>query len=323
MRIKVSDIENNPFRHIDKYPINWDKVEALKISIEQTGFWDNILLRKTPNKKTYQIAYGHHRLIAVKELGKEYIDVPVRDLDDATMLRIMANENMDEWRASPAVINETVLAAKEFIDGELAKYETWEDLNKTIKILFDTEHSFIQTKTHGAGQTTILAFLGGNWKQWMIQEALATISADKEDKISREAVEVFDNQTKAQTFRRAVEEFEIPKTEQKEIADKIKKDGRDSVKEIKNAIQDIASDKGLKAFKEIFPAEVEEKPNLNTYLEKAIDHLIQINSVLGDILNHPDQVEKERMEYFVRLLTRTIKTINKKSEDLKCQKLLE
>jgi len=55
---------------------------------------------------------------------------------------------------------ETVRTTRDFLNAELAKYESWEDLNESIKILFDTKHSFIQTKTHGVGQTTILKFLG-------------------------------------------------------------------------------------------------------------------------------------------------------------------
>jgi hypothetical protein len=48
------------------------------------------------------------------------------------MLKIMAEENLN-WTTSPAVVNETVLAAKEFLDAELAKYETWETSDKFIK----------------------------------------------------------------------------------------------------------------------------------------------------------------------------------------------
>jgi len=101
------------------------------------------------------------------------------------MLRIMANENMAEWSANPAVMTETVLAARDFIDGELAKYEAWEDAIKKSNIfigLFTGQKDrdgkeknpkalFGQAKGKGAGRETILAFLGGNWKDWMVQEA--------------------------------------------------------------------------------------------------------------------------------------------------------
>ena len=33
--------------------------------------------------------------------------------------------------------------------------------------------AFAKLKDNGVGQTTLLKFLGGNWKQWRIQEALS------------------------------------------------------------------------------------------------------------------------------------------------------
>src|SRR5262245_37674811 len=98
MKIKLKDLEANPFRNISEYPINKEKINSLVKSIKQTSFWDNILARPSPaNPKRYEIAYGHHRLMALhKVYGKESkheIDIPIRNLDDATMLKIMANEN--------------------------------------------------------------------------------------------------------------------------------------------------------------------------------------------------------------------------------------
>jgi hypothetical protein len=62
--------------------------------------------------------------------------------------------------------------AKEYLDGELAKYETWDALNESIKRLID-KFNFEAVKTKGVGQTTILKFLGGNWKHWLAGGAAA------------------------------------------------------------------------------------------------------------------------------------------------------
>lgn len=202
MRVKVKDIKPNPFRNIDHYPIDRDKVEALKRSIESTDFWDNILARKN-DKGEIELAYGHHRLEALKEVGIEEVDIPVRDINDTMMLKIMANENLDQWRPNTAIINETVLAAKEFLDAELAKYESWETLNEFIKSLFKDSRGFENAKHQGAGQTTILKFLGGNWKQKRIQDALA-ILRDKD--LDRSALELFESPSHAEAFRQAIKE---------------------------------------------------------------------------------------------------------------------
>jgi hypothetical protein len=110
MRFKLRDIEPNPFRDMARYVIDRQKVQALKASMDQTTFWDNIVARKVKGKA--QIAYGHHRLIALKEkYDLDYeVNLIIRDLSDTEMIRVMANENMEEWSSSPAVEQETVRA---------------------------------------------------------------------------------------------------------------------------------------------------------------------------------------------------------------------
>src|SRR5574343_646837 len=142
---------------MNHYPIDREKVEALKNSIQETEFWGNILARPAGND--FEIAYGHHRLFALQELGEKEVEIQVRKLSDSRMLQIMANENHDNWHSSPAVINETVAAAKEYLDGELARCESWERVNTFIKSLFESPESFTKTKQTGVGQTTILKFL--------------------------------------------------------------------------------------------------------------------------------------------------------------------
>lgn len=286
MKVKVENLKPNPFRRIDKYPINREKVEALKTSINETDFWDNILAREISmteygsNKvrfKYYEIAYGHHRLYALRELGVNEIDIPVKDLSDGKMIQIMANENLQDWQQSPAVINETVHAAKDYLDGELARCESWGDLNKTIKILFDTEHSFTQTKNHGVGQTTILKFLGGNWKQWMIQEALEILKPDS--KVDRKAFEKFPTLTQARVFKETAKTLSVPKQEQRRIAKIISKEGtgkRDIPARMASLTADLRK-KQEPAFKD------PQRPRLDDVVREAINALRSFESQIRSI----------------------------------------
>lgn len=118
-KVKLSDLNPNPYRDIGVYPFKRDKIDALKTSINDTGFWDNILAREYNGQ--IQIAYGHHRLNALQELYCEDIDfevdIPVKDLSDAMMIKIMARENMEEWKTDPAIIDETVKLAKRFLEN--------------------------------------------------------------------------------------------------------------------------------------------------------------------------------------------------------------
>ena len=125
MKISLQDLRPNPYRDAAHYPIHREKLEALKASIRSTGFWDNILLRQAEDGKHYEIAYGHHRLEALRELAAEkviepdmHFELPVRQLDDATMIQIMANENVAEFKVTSDIVDETVRVAREFLCKE-------------------------------------------------------------------------------------------------------------------------------------------------------------------------------------------------------------
>ena len=109
----LRDMEPNPFRHMDRYPLKPDKIAALKESIATTTFWDNVVAREVGGKA--QIAYGHHRLVALRESfpPEHGVRLIIRDLDDTAMLQIMARENLEEWGTSAEVEHETVRAVVE------------------------------------------------------------------------------------------------------------------------------------------------------------------------------------------------------------------
>jgi hypothetical protein len=118
----IKDLLPNPFRRMEHYPIRREKVEALKASLEKTGFWDNVVGRL--NGKKVEIAYGHHRWTALKEFYENNLShkvgIIIRDLSDEDMLHIMADENMDEWGTSAIVEIETVQAVVEaFAAGQI------------------------------------------------------------------------------------------------------------------------------------------------------------------------------------------------------------
>lgn len=122
MKIAVKNLRPNPFRHLERYPIDDIKVDALKKSIKETTFWDNVLVRPATNGHAgdFELAYGHHRYIALKKLGVDTIDVPCRKLDDTTMAKIMAYENQEEWGTNAKVEMETIRSIVEgFAEGRI------------------------------------------------------------------------------------------------------------------------------------------------------------------------------------------------------------
>ncbi len=220
MEINVKDLTPNPYRDMDNYPIDRDKVNALRVSIDETTFWDNVLVREKKGK--FQIAYGHHRLLALQELKIEKIEAPVKEISDLNMIRIMANENFEQWKLTTNVVIETVKAAKKFIEDKLQRYEKWElfektELNKALG--FTDAQTFSAAKGKlGVGRKMILSFLGENWKDWMIKESLEVLG---DESLDEDAIKKAPTMTGARKLRKAIKEHDIPKEEQKEFVEEI------------------------------------------------------------------------------------------------------
>lgn len=297
MSIRVVDILSNPFRDLKRNPIPQSKVEILKGSIQQTTFWDNIVVRPHPEKEgKYQLAYGHSRLEALTQLSIEKIEIPIRELSDAIMIQMMANENYQQDKMSLKVLNETVSVAKTFLDGELAKYGSWEELtteNKLIRGLFDKPmelRRFQQLKSEGVGHTTIKKFLGAGWNQDAIQNALHTIT--NKETIDREAVELLKNPTHSREFKRVMEEKNVPKGDQKEIAEKIVKDlgsGPIAPGSTSSEWTEKLHNKMLHTVAEHYGEEPDEKDLIFVELEKDIKSLterLKSATIAAKILNH-------------------------------------
>lgn len=112
-KVAISQLKANPFRELDDYPIDREKVDKLKESISETGFWGTIVARKKGN--SFEIAFGHHRRVALVELqqegviGKsEKVDIIVRDLTNEQMIQLMARENLEEWGTNAYIEAQTV-----------------------------------------------------------------------------------------------------------------------------------------------------------------------------------------------------------------------
>lgn len=316
MKIAVKDLKPNPFRQIDSYPIDRAKVEQLKTSIEKLTFWDNILVRK--NCQGYEIAYGHHRWFALKELGIKEIDIPVRDLDDATMLKVMAEENLN-WTVAPAVLVQTVDATKKFLDAELAKYDTWAEIRlaQTGQAILgvDSGQAFAALKGAGVGWGTILQFLGSNWSRRKIKTAL-NILADKQ--ISTQAVKIIPSMRQAEIFHQEVKKHEIPKPTQKKIAKQIAKEEVGY-----RQIPDLVAEYSTVPVKKI--RKTKEVPNLIEFLNKReaeIDklnyHLTALKPELKELVKNPRVLG--RLVSTLKRLDKTMKTIITEYETQKMRK---
>jgi hypothetical protein len=123
------------------------------------------------------------------------------------MIKIMANENLEDWRLKPSVYNETILSAKEFLDKELARFDDWETLCgekiSAQQLNCHNAKAFAKLKEQGIGRWVIHNFLGGSWKKksHIIQDALNTIHETKAGRIDLGAIDELPSYVHSETFK--------------------------------------------------------------------------------------------------------------------------
>ena len=177
----LRDIKPNPFRHMERYPISRQKIEELLSSFRQTGFWDNLVGRS--RNGSLEIAYGHHRLTALKEeYGPDFkVNLILRDLDDEAMLKIMAAENMETWGTFASVEHETVRAVVEAYAKDFIKLKSVGLSSRAVRYA----PSFLQGddtagREHPYNAQTVAEFLGWVYKDGTarvkVHDALAALA---------------------------------------------------------------------------------------------------------------------------------------------------
>ncbi len=105
--IKVSEIADNPFQTRFNYPEEY--IRELGESIDSQGLLQPVGVRK--KGKTYQLGFGHCRLRAMKNLGKEKIECTVNAWTDEQMATICFTENQQRLDTNPM---EDALAMENF-----------------------------------------------------------------------------------------------------------------------------------------------------------------------------------------------------------------
>lgn len=92
-QVPIDKIDPNPFRNIDDFPPDEEKIEELMRSIEDSDFWEGLQGREVNGR--IQLAFGIHRFLAAKRLGLTHLPILVREISDEMMLKLLANENLE------------------------------------------------------------------------------------------------------------------------------------------------------------------------------------------------------------------------------------
>jgi hypothetical protein len=150
--VSLERIHPNPFRDIENYPFWRDKLDRLKESIKSTFAWPNIIVRQRRDGQ-YELAFGHHRIQALRELAEEghikpVVKVILEPLDDNQMLKMMADENAEEFGTnfSLGTMNAVSAVVRAFAAGSITLGKVSEFSRKSI---LRQAPSFIQGNAEG------------------------------------------------------------------------------------------------------------------------------------------------------------------------------
>jgi len=288
--VPLDKIKPNPFRNLDVYPLDAAKIEKLKSSIGRTGFWDNVVARQVNDH--YELAYGHHRTEAARAvLGeKAQVDLIVKDLDNDTMLRIMAGDNDDVYAVKPGFILETVQTAKVL---ELKKHRPGNGPVPGEKRLANRISTFL------------------DWPVHRVQAALAELTMIDNKELSHQAVIKLPRMEVAETFHREVKKAQrrnrpISLQRQETLAEKIATDNQEATAGVvRNAV-----------FEEAYPIKNKLDKNKRDFTEYIIETAELANKLAGRL----DAIYKYKSDLDSEVYS---KTIEKYYLAIKCSKLCE
>lgn len=318
MKIQIKDLLPNPFRNMKNYPIDSRKIKSLTNSIKETGFWDNILVRRNNGK--IEIAYGHHRLIVLKKIFKpdNCVDIPLKKLDDETMIKIMANENNESWGTGPKIIDETIGEVNKFLDNHPEMKNTYSNGYR-----YDAKHPHTTKEVY-----RLARFLGKNWSINRIALSLERIRAEAteekyEKHIDKEAVEMLPTESSAVRFVKATKQIEdVTPEQQKEAAKKIIEEQDFSESGIKSALLE-------EKYKDMEPEKSEREKEIikaRDFVHGIAKDLAKVNEKIVELIKRKDEpnfdvyehcIEAEEFTCEVKILISNLKKLGGRKWKLK------
>lgn len=143
MKIKISELNPNPFKKfINDGKLDGERVGKLKESIEHGTLPENFTARKSNGK--YEIASGHHRLEAIKQVkGMDYeVGVEEVNYDDETMLIDMVRENLTQRDTDFKDTEDSIVLARAWLQSGV----------NSVKRFNEIKHQKTQKNPKGAGR---------------------------------------------------------------------------------------------------------------------------------------------------------------------------
>ena len=155
-----SCIDYNPYRDTTRYPIDEEATQRLVDSFDGLGNFGTLPARKVGGG--YQIAAGHHRLEALRNLGVKKIPLLVSDYTDDQMVEVMTVENSTQRGQNAAALLDSV-AAITYRLAKLLLTEEPESLCTNVRRVWESKQAAIVSRQQllagkGIGRDAIIKF---------------------------------------------------------------------------------------------------------------------------------------------------------------------
>jgi hypothetical protein len=200
-KVAIEKLRPNPFRRLNEYPIDREKVEALKSSIENSGFWRTIVGRPVADGHV-EVAFGHHRLVALREQfgPEEVVEIIVQKLSDEQMLKMMANENLAEWGSNGWTEVETVRAVIDAHARGLISLPPAPAKTKTAALRYVPRDSL----DHPYTKASVATFLG-----WTDKGSHGTLQPNDRCNVAIDAIDAIDEKLVGPADLRGLSRYKI------------------------------------------------------------------------------------------------------------------
>ena len=231
--IPLERLKSNPYRDFELHPYDPEQIEKLKASIDADGFWMSVVARKAGDG--YEIAFGHHRIEAARQLGWTEVPIEVRDLTDWHMARMLASENATQRGSTAAAALDAVAALSKVLAYRLLRWENEPtDAENTASVSgFSHEHCRgLLLAGEGVGRVCIeAAATKGSFTREQIEGALATLKqSGRMSAIVAEALALAESELRAE---QEAAERALAAAEQKEAKARTKRE-REAASKVKN-----------------------------------------------------------------------------------------
>ena len=272
--IPLERLRHNPYRDFDLHPYDQGQVEKLKASIDADGFWMSVVARKSGDD--YEIAFGHHRIEAARQLGWGEVPIEVRRLSDWQMARMLASENATQRGSTAAACLDAVAALSKVLAYNLLRWEKWPDDFENLKSKVDFSHCRGHVMAgDGVGRDCIMAgATAGSFTTSQIDGALATLKeSGRMTRIVAEARALADVELRAE---QEAAERALIEAEHKETAAKTKRQREAAAKETTKAKRKAVKTK--KATTDTAAAETATRSNQPIIFDSRCTQLFRLDS---------------------------------------------